>query len=78
MNQHDRSNLEFLLQSDPLTLFNWMNTTSPDDIDYATELLNKYSQELDIRAALLAEPADNEYPEARSLINRIKESSRSS
>ena len=77
MNQHDRSNLEFLLQSERIS--DWMLTATPDDIDYARGLLDEYSRELVISTVMLTvEPKDEEYLEASILINRIKESSRSS
>ena len=77
MNQHDRSNLEFLLRTEHIA--DWMHTATPDDIDYAKSLLDEYSRELTLSTVMLTvEPAGVEYPEARILINRIKESSRSS
>jgi hypothetical protein len=47
MNKHDRSNLNFLLTVDPNTLKSWYQTSTHDDIVYATELLNQYQLELD-------------------------------
>ena len=77
MNQRDRSNLEFLLRTEHIV--DWMHTATPDDIDYAKSLLDEYSRELVISTVMLTvEPAGEDYPEAVSLINRIKESSRSS
>jgi hypothetical protein len=78
MNQHDRNNLEFIMRADSDTLRDWMDSLTPDDLDYASELLDQYGRELDLRASMYAEPKAGEYPEAVSLINRIKESSRSS
>ena len=78
MNQHDRDNLEFLMRADPATLLDWITHLTDDDFQYASELLSQYGKELNLRSALLSEPTGNEYPEAMNLINRIKESSRSS
>jgi phage protein D len=79
MNQHDRNNLEFIMRADSDTLRDWMDQLTEDELDYASELLDQYGNELALRTAmLLVEPKDNEYSEAVSLINRIKESSRSS
>lgn len=78
MNAYDRNNLQFIMRSSGKTLREWMDTLTPDDLDYASELLDQHGRELDLRAALLVEPKAGQYPEAVSLINRIKESSRSS
>jgi len=46
MNEWDRNNLEFLLNADEATIKDWQSKVSADDIDYAHELLARYSQEL--------------------------------
>lgn len=45
MNQRDRANLEFLLSVGD-GLAEWFAQASPDDVDYAQELLDAYEQEL--------------------------------
>ncbi len=45
MNQRDRANLEFLLNIGS-GLANWYAQASAEDIEYATELLEAYEQEL--------------------------------
>ena len=55
MNNYDRSNLDFLLSIDTATLKDWYNKTSSDDIDYASELMARYSEELEVKSALLEE-----------------------
>lgn len=45
MNQRDRANLEFLLSVGD-GLAKWFAQASPDDVDYAQELLDAYEQEL--------------------------------
>jgi len=47
MNQRDRDNLNFLLQATPESLAAWYAQASEDDLEYADELLDRYSQELD-------------------------------
>ena len=44
MNQRDKDNLSFLLNTPDLT--EWYAQTSADDIEYASELLTAYAQEL--------------------------------
>lgn len=46
MNQHDRDNLDFLLNASPAVIEDWYEQMSDDDIEYAFELLAAYSQEL--------------------------------
>jgi hypothetical protein len=45
MNQRDRANLEFLLNIGP-GLADWYAQASVEDVEYATELLEAYEQEL--------------------------------
>ena len=52
MNPHDKKNLEFLMSVSPEVLRDWYNTVSQEDVDYAMELLNHASAELD-RTALV-------------------------
>lgn len=46
MNEHDRSNLEFLLTASPEVLKDWYSKMDADDIRYAFELLETASLEL--------------------------------
>lgn len=46
MNQRDRANLEFLL-SVGSGLADWFAQATPDDVEYAQQLLNIYEQELE-------------------------------
>ena len=46
MNQHDRSNLDFLLKSELETIRDWAGKMNPDDINYAQELLLQHAQDL--------------------------------
>lgn len=57
MNQHDRDNLDFLLSASPEVIEDWYEQMSEDDIQYAFELLEAYSQELEIEG-LAAKLAD--------------------
>ena len=53
MNEHDRENLRFLLNADPATLREWYDSVTKDDIEYASELMLQYSEELAIRTGML-------------------------
>ena len=48
MNQRDRDNLDFLLNASPEVIQDWYEKMDDDDIEYAFELLDAYSQELEI------------------------------
>lgn len=56
MDDHDRKNLEFLLQSTPEVLEQWSKDVTQDDLDYAQELLDAYQLELNERAQALGVP----------------------
>ena len=49
-NQHDRDNLNFLLNADEVCLKDWHAQADADDLVYAQELLAAYSEELKLRA----------------------------
>lgn len=76
MNQHDRSNLKFLLNADLDVIKDWASKMESDDIAYAQELLLAYADELRERSnALLVEAnlarMGNNYPDALRVIDRI-------
>ena len=66
MDDHDRSNLEFLLQSTPVELETWSKEVTQDDLDYAQELLDAYQLELNERALALnlVSASDDEFEDA--------------
>ena len=73
MNQHVRDNLNFLMSVEPKVLKDWYTKMSADDIEYALELLNIASREVDERAEALRidcelERMNNKYPDARQVI----------
>lgn len=51
MNEHDKENLNFLLNSSSATLQDWYAKMSSDDHAYAAELLRQAKVELDMYAA---------------------------
>ena len=46
MNDQDRDNLNFLMNSDPAILKDWYDAMSEDDHVYAQELMTMYANEL--------------------------------
>ena len=49
----------------------WSKETTPDDILYAKEILNVYSKELNIKAALLVDPDIVDHKEAIKALKKI-------
>ena len=76
MNDWDRNNLNFLINSDEATIKDWHSKVSADDHAYAHELLNMYSQELREQAIALKIEAEmalmDNYHEANMVIDRIR------
>ena len=76
MNDWDRNNLQFLLNASDSVIKDWTAQTSPDDIDYAHELLARYSEELRERSLALRIEAElgamSNYHEANRVIDKIR------
>lgn len=81
MNQHDRENLNFLLNASSETLQDWYASIDSNDLAYASELLDQYAAELNLRDSLismdqalhtLCELTDDPYAEANSVLSRFK------
>ena len=60
MNPHDQANLEFLLTSSKEVIREWYAKTTVVDHDYAMELLQWRSVEIDELSAQLAETCERE------------------
>jgi hypothetical protein len=75
MNEHDRANLNFLLNASNEVLKDWESKMPEDDLEYAQELLNLYALELRERSAELLIEAElarmgNKYPDALRVIKQ--------
>jgi len=75
MNEHDRANLNFLLNASNEVLKDWESKMPEDDLEYAQELLNLYALELHERSSELLIEAEiarmgNEYPDALRVIKQ--------
>jgi hypothetical protein len=75
MNEHDRANLNFLLNASNEVLKDWESKMPEDDLEYAQELLNLYALELRERSAELLIEAElarmgNKYPDALRIIKQ--------
>jgi hypothetical protein len=77
MNQHDRSNLDFLLAAEIDVIRDWAGKMGSDDINYAQELLLQHAADLRERSREIlveAEMArlDSTYGIARDYLKRFQ------
>ncbi len=76
MNEHDRNNLNFLLNIDGETFEDWYAQTDEDDRVYAQELLALAAEELRDQAVALRIEAElsvmNSFEQAQAVIGKIK------
>ena len=71
MNDHDKENLNFILNASNETLKDWYKTLDPDDIGYAQELLTTAALEVDMR---IIELHDNmiDVSDANAVLNKYR------
>ncbi len=67
MNDHDRSNLQFILSLDEKSYDEWTASLTEDDIDYALELLKTARTEAMMHIAQLADDVEDT-TEANSIL----------
>ncbi len=67
MNDHDRSNLQFILSLDEKSYDEWTASLTEDDIDYALELLKAARTEAMMHIAQLADDVEDT-TEANSIL----------
>lgn len=72
MNQHDRDNLNFLMNCSQDKFDEWMDNATPDDVDYALELFQKAKSETILLQHELLDNVEMNLVQANELINRIK------
>ena len=76
MNEHDKSNLKFLMALSPKGMMDWFANTEEDDHEYALELLAAYERELvDKHIQLAVEHAigqlDGCYGDAHAVLSKF-------
>jgi len=76
MNDHDRNNLNFLLNIDGATFEDWYAQTDEDDRVYAQELLALAAEELRDQAVALRIEAElsvmDSFEQAEAVIGKVK------
>ena len=72
MNDWDRNNLHFILDSDEETLTDFYSWATSDDLDYALKLIREAKSELDIAELELLDESteENGLTEARQVLSR--------
>ena len=72
MNDWDRNNLHFILDSDEETLTDFYSWATSDDLDYALKLIREAKSELDIAELELLDESteENGLTEAREVLSR--------
>lgn len=73
MKKKDRDNLKFLMSCSNEKFDEWMENATPDDIDYALEIIRLAKSELILEQMELQEVSEtDEFTEAMNIINGIK------
>lgn len=70
MNDHDKNNLKFIMNSTADQLAEWIKSVDEDDISYAFELINRASAELETEALNMMDRVED-LTEANSVIEMI-------
>jgi hypothetical protein len=72
MNDHDRSNLNFLLAASEETLADWYQSATDDDLAYAQELLQVARSELTLQALeVIDNDVDENFEQAKTILEQF-------
>lgn len=71
MNNRDKDNLKFIMETDDDSFDEWLEKADDNDIDYALELIRKSRAELLVQEMEMTDNISN-FTEANKLIERIK------
>jgi len=74
MNNWDRDNLNFILNTTDEAFSDWMLQADSDDIDYAIELITQHRQEINLKEFLLkADSIDvSDTKQAKSILQKYR------
>ena len=72
MDQHDRDNLNFLMNASKATLNDWYAKMDQDDIEYAFELLAQAKAELLVSEAELFDEVENTDDADRAILEILE------
>jgi len=71
MNQFDRDNLQFILETKGKDLENWHSSLTEDEKSYAFSLLQIYKEELSYKSILVSDLPINDLSEAKLVLSRF-------
>ena len=72
MNDHDRSNLDFILSLDRNRFEEWANSISDDDIDYAIELIRAaWAEMVELQHDIIEEALGENFTEANAVLKKF-------
>jgi hypothetical protein len=71
MNEWDRDNLKFIMETDDGAFDEWLEQADDNDINYALELIRMARAELMVQEMEMTDSVSN-FTEANMLIERIK------
>lgn len=74
MNEWDRDNLNFILNTSDEAFSEWMLQADEDDIDYALELISKHRAEIALKEYLLTSDKIeiSDTSEAKSILQKFR------
>lgn len=75
MNDWDRDNLNFILNTTDEDFIDWMEQADSDDIDYAIRLIHEHKQELALKETVLLDEWSEEQidlTEANDVLNKFR------
>lgn len=75
MNDWDRDNLNFILNTTDEDFIDWMEQADSDDIDYAIRLIHEHKQELALKETVLLDEWSEEQidlTEANVVLNKFR------
>jgi hypothetical protein len=73
MNEWDRDNLDFILNTSEAEFAKWMLQADADDINYALELIDTHRMELNMKQSLLREPGEDiDITQAKQVLEKYR------
>lgn len=72
MNQIDRENLQFILETRGPALEVWYSTLTIEQKNYASRLLDIYKEELNLKAILIRDPFIESLRESTQVLNKFR------
>lgn len=72
MTEYDLNNVKFLFSLTPTEFDEWCNEATPDDFDYALEIIAQFRKEMLLNVTLLSEPDVSSTELANNILQRFR------